>query len=314
MAALVTTATVVLMVGSSADAERKPTPEQLKRELAELQKDYDAIVGDYNANRVALEDARAAEEQAGERLATAEQTYEDARRQVTLLATLSYQGAPSNAGIAFGDAEPHERIHTTALLHQRAAENNAAIIRLEKLRDQRLRAEESATDKRQDLQKRDKTLRTQRDEADDTIDKIKKKIDQLVLTPSGRRPNGTWVPQLPDGPDYITPRTRLIRDQVKERFSLPDGVGCYRSLQDGGEHPLGRACDFMITSGGTWPTPAEAALGDRLAAWAIENSRRLGVKYVIYRQRIWQGSGWRSMSNRGGVTANHQDHVHISMY
>lgn len=312
--AAVVAAAAVLMVGSAAEAARKPTPEQLKRELADLQKEYDAITGDYNANREALEDARNAEEQAGRRLADAERNYEDTRRQVMVIATLSYQGEPSAARIAFGDAEPHESMHTTALLRQRAVENNAAITRLEKLRDQRLSAEESATEKRQDLQKRDKTLRTQRDRADDAIDRIRKKIEQLVLTPGGRRADGTWVPQLPDGRDYITPRTRLIRDQIKERFALPAGIGCYRSLQDGGEHPLGRACDFMITTGGTWPTPAEAAKGDRLAAWTIENARRLGVKYVIYRQRIWQGSGWRPMANRGGVTANHHDHVHISMY
>jgi hypothetical protein len=33
---------------------------------------------------------------------------------------------------------------------------------------------------------------------------------------------------------------------------------------------------------------------------------------VIWNQRINTGSGWESMEDRGGATANHEDHVHIS--
>jgi hypothetical protein len=39
---------------------------------------------------------------------------------------------------------------------------------------------------------------------------------------------------------------------------------------------------------------------------------------VIYAQKIWSvkrgGEGWRGMSDRGSVTANHYDHVHVSTY
>lgn len=70
----------------------------------------------------------------------------------------------------------------------------------------------------------------------------------------------------------------------------------------------------MMSAGGTMPTAANIRLGDEISAWAIKNKSKLGVKYVIWRQRINHGSGWRVMSNRGGVTANHYDHPHISMY
>ena len=72
----------------------------------------------------------------------------------------------------------------------------------------------------------------------------------------------------------------------------------------------------MLSSGGVLPSSAEIALGNEIAAWAIKNGGRLGVKYVIYRQRIYNLAfpGWRPMENRGGITANHFDHVHISMY
>ena len=54
------------------------------------------------------------------------------------------------------------------------------------------------------------------------------------------------------------------------------------------------------------------ARGDRIAACALANQRELGVEYVLWRQRANYGDGWERMSDRGGDTANHEDHVHIS--
>lgn len=67
-------------------------------------------------------------------------------------------------------------------------------------------------------------------------------------------------------------------------------------------HPLGLAVDFMVSG----------AQGDRLAACALRNRDALGIDYVIYKQRINYGDGWDHMSDRGGATANHYDHVHVS--
>ncbi len=68
------------------------------------------------------------------------------------------------------------------------------------------------------------------------------------------------------------------------------------------DHPSGLAVDFMVDR----PT------GDALADCALRNRAALGVTYVIWRQRINFGSGWQLMEDRGGVTANHYDHVHVS--
>jgi hypothetical protein len=68
------------------------------------------------------------------------------------------------------------------------------------------------------------------------------------------------------------------------------------------DHPLGRAVDFMV----------DRATGDALAVCALNNRAALGVSYVIWRQRINFGNGWQMMEDRGGVTANHFDHVHVS--
>jgi hypothetical protein len=68
------------------------------------------------------------------------------------------------------------------------------------------------------------------------------------------------------------------------------------------DHPSGLAVDFMVSR----------ARGDRIAACALANQKELGVEYVLWRQRANYGDGWERMSDRGGDTANHQDHVHIS--
>jgi len=68
------------------------------------------------------------------------------------------------------------------------------------------------------------------------------------------------------------------------------------------DHPSGLAIDFMVNR----------ATGDALARCALQNMDALGVKYVIWEQRINFGHGWRPMADRGGITANHFDHVHVS--
>jgi hypothetical protein len=75
------------------------------------------------------------------------------------------------------------------------------------------------------------------------------------------------------------------------------GVGSRGGQSD---HPDGYALDFMTTS------------GDAIADCLVENKDDLGVSYVIWDQRINTGSGWERMEDRGGATANHEDHVHIS--
>jgi len=85
-------------------------------------------------------------------------------------------------------------------------------------------------------------------------------------------------------------------------------LSSYGGYDGHGEHASGRAIDFMVT---------DASLGQALADWARANSSQLGIFDVIWSQRIWtpvrSSEGWRSMSDRGSSTANHFDHVHISV-
>jgi hypothetical protein len=66
------------------------------------------------------------------------------------------------------------------------------------------------------------------------------------------------------------------------------------------------AADFMVYS--------DSAKGDAVAQYVIDNAERFNVDYVIWEQRIYMigGSGWQAMEDRGSITANHYDHVHVS--
>lgn len=96
----------------------------------------------------------------------------------------------------------------------------------------------------------------------------------------------------------------FVRDAAKFLgclFGEPTTIGV-AGRAGASDHPGGRAVDFMV----------DRATGDALAACALRNQAALGITYVIWRQRINTGGGWKTMEDRGGITANHYDHVHIS--
>jgi len=75
-----------------------------------------------------------------------------------------------------------------------------------------------------------------------------------------------------------------------------------------GEHSSGRAIDIMTSDSGT---------GDQIAAFLQAHASELNLYDIIWQQHIWtpvrSSEGWRSMSDRGSETANHYDHVHVSV-
>lgn len=75
---------------------------------------------------------------------------------------------------------------------------------------------------------------------------------------------------------------------------------------DSGDHGTGRALDIMISGDTGW----------QIARYLQANAGALGITYLIYQQQIWMAgdpaSAWSGMEDRGGTTANHFDHVHVS--
>ncbi|HEX4818364.1 MAG TPA: hypothetical protein VFV66_36970 [Nonomuraea sp.] len=301
---------------TSAHAAPKPTVKQLKRELADLQKESDRLITDYYNSRIARQKAEEAVKAARERLAAAEELYEQHSTELRAMAIAEYTGSePNQLALLTGHKDPSVLLGRLALVGHLVAAHDARLSGFAKVRDDRQRARDVAAARAEELDRTVGQLEDRRKKAEKQIERIRDKIDQLYQAP-GLRPDGTFVPQLPQGPEHITPRMALVRQLIQERFEVPFGIGCYRAIQDGGEHPLGRACDFMLSRGGAMPSAKELRRGEEICEWAIKNARRFGIMYVIYRQRIWHvGTGaWRVMSDRGGTTANHYDHPHISVY
>ncbi len=97
--------------------------------------------------------------------------------------------------------------------------------------------------------------------------------------------------------------TEQVRSMITSQFGITN-IGGYRP-GDPGDHGSGLALDVMV--------PISSALGDSVAAWAMANKGSLNISYVIWKQRINLGGGWTVMGDRGNLTANHYDHVHISL-
>jgi hypothetical protein len=133
--------------------------------------------------------------------------------------------------------------------------------------------------------------------------------------------DATDTPKQP--PLGLTPRAQALRDEVRDEFGdLPaGGFGPEATLpgrSPDGEHSLGRAIDFFFRP---YDELAQQARGWRLANWSVANAQRLGIRTVIYRDRIWtarrSGQGWRDYRFRGSDPDNpvnrHLDHVHLDV-
>lgn len=112
----------------------------------------------------------------------------------------------------------------------------------------------------------------------------------------------------------LTPHTKKMKVALAKKFGITS-FSLFRAGDDDGTghgHNSGMAVDFMV--------PVGSAQGDQLAEYLTKHMDELGVYYIIWKQRFYMpqqniygpANTWNLMSNRGGVTANHYDHVHVS--
>jgi len=106
---------------------------------------------------------------------------------------------------------------------------------------------------------------------------------------------------------HLTSNARAVYRAVCAVFG--DTVSSFGGFRAGdhGDHGSGRAVDIMVSGDPGW----------EIARYVQAHARELGVTYVIYQQKIWlvgrPKSQWRAMEDRGSRTANHYDHVHVSV-
>ncbi len=125
---------------------------------------------------------------------------------------------------------------------------------------------------------------------------------------AGAAVGGLSMAPCPDGSAIeagLTDAADRVYRAVCAAFPQPS---VYGGRDPHGEHVDGRAIDIMITG----------SVGDQIAEWLRANAAALQIRSLIWSQRIWTperaGEGWRYMSDRGSVTANHYDHVHVAVY
>ena len=127
----------------------------------------------------------------------------------------------------------------------------------------------------------------------------------------------------PAAPDYaglavvksenagLQPQTAAFKEEIANLFGITSFSG-YRP-GDSGDHGKGLAIDFMV--------PESSELGDKIAQYAIQNMASRGISYIIWKQRFYApfdskygpANTWNPIPDRGSVTENHYDHVHVSM-
>jgi uncharacterized protein YgiM (DUF1202 family) len=111
-------------------------------------------------------------------------------------------------------------------------------------------------------------------------------------------------------------KPNAIKVHRAARAKFPQ-ITTYYTLRAGvfTDHSTGRALDLMIPN---YRSASGKALGFKVAAWAKANAKSLGINYVIWNQHIWNiqrdSEGWRYMADRGGDSANHKNHVHITVF
>ena len=168
------------------------------------------------------------------------------------------------------------------------------------------------------------------------VSKVLRKGVRVTLT--GRTANGFAQVRNGSGTGWVSTRylsgSKAVAKSTPRRLATPRGLKpnaakTYRAAvtrfpnirtvhgvrpEANSDHSTGRAVDLMIPN---YRSASGKNFGGDVAAWARANARSLGVTYVIWNQRIWSvarsSEGWRAMANRGGDSANHKDHVHISV-
>ena len=104
----------------------------------------------------------------------------------------------------------------------------------------------------------------------------------------------------------LKPRAMVVYNAVTARWSF-QAIGGYRATNNRSNHGSGGAIDFM--------TYSDSAKGWAVAKYVAANADAFKIDHIIFEQKIWTPYKpyWRPMADRGSITANHYDHVHVSV-
>ena len=125
---------------------------------------------------------------------------------------------------------------------------------------------------------------------------------------------GNWNKLMAGGSEGLSglrPSAKGLVNNVLQNFPQINTIYGVRPHDPYPDHPSGHAIDLMLPN-----YKSNEALGWKMAKYYQAHASELGVSYIIFHQQIWSvardSEGWRHMEDRGGDTANHMDHVHIT--
>ncbi|MFS9070127.1 LysM peptidoglycan-binding domain-containing protein [Streptococcus gordonii] len=106
-------------------------------------------------------------------------------------------------------------------------------------------------------------------------------------------------------------QTAALKEEIAAKYGITE-FSLYRP-GDSGDHGKGLAADFIVGN--------NTELGNQVAADVTSNMTGRGISYVIWQQKFYApfdsiygpANTWNQMPDRGSVTENHYDHVHVSM-
>jgi len=295
-----------------------------------LRSELDEAVRGYLDAKTALDASKLRQAQLAENLAKAEANFAAGQVRVGQIAATAYRSSGFNrlaAVIANGD--PKDYLGRVTLLNALSSHEHAIVADLVKARD-------DVTNSKAALE----AEITAQSEQLAAMSARKQQVERALFAVGGGQETGGFnenseivadpAPRNDDGGlpgegctvyepatgGCITPRTAHARDEaIKAGFTHYNA--CWRSYNDGGEHPKGRACDFAAAPNGFGGDAYgdDRTYGNSLAAFFLYNANRLGVLYIIWYRQIWTPtSGWRAYSGCCDPSSMHTNHVHLSMY
>lgn len=324
-------------VPGTASGKPRPTVASVQAEIAVLDSEARVARTRYATAVSALQSAEASLQQTTAAVAAAEAKLSRVRRGIGELAAASYRSGGSNALLRLLLADDPDALLQSADWVEQTADYQAealrrvVAVRADLERDQAAKALELSrlTQARAAIaaEQRSLTLRATKVRALlaslQPVERQQVETARPASAPARTTASRTAVSTTPapaaagscppsgsrGAESRLTPATLRIMRCGLAAFPQISTAGGWGTRGGATDHDDGRAVDFMISN---YRSAAGNDLGWAIAEWA---TRQPNISYVIFDQMqygTWDRR-WKPMSNRGSDTANHRDHVHVSV-
>jgi peptidoglycan DL-endopeptidase CwlO len=299
---------------AAAPDEDAGTPEGLKAALEAANRGFvDA--------RNALDASRARQVELNKRIADTEAKLASLRESTTELLVVAYRNnGLATAGALLQSTSPDDFIDRATAANEMAVRNNKKIREYNQLNRELAEAKKSLDAEIAVQEQQLKLMEQRKKDAEKAVGGAGEASSGSgkIAAPGPGGKSGSCNIKDPSGTGGCVTNVLNHAYQQTKAAGFNHYVSCYRSAEDGGEHPRGRACDWAADERGFAgvASGSDKTYGDNLANFYIKNSRALNVLYVIWFKRIWQTAtgSWKSYGGAcGSPSCDHTNHLHLSV-